>query len=250
MIPMSSRACSPCTVALATSVKGNSPVNPTLVTLTIGQSPRSDILPLLLQYLPAEKIAHAGLLDGLNRQQIAHQFGAHDGDKVLVSRLSDGSQVLLASDKVENGLRKRILQLEDRGFETILLLCTGEFGRLYTNRALLLEPDRMIPPLIAAMVGEHDVGIVVPVAGQIQQQAGKWKNLPRPPCFAVASPYLSSDEALLDAGRSLQDRGADVVVLDCFGYHCQHRDMLSRQLAIPILLSGEIVARLAAELLL
>lgn len=224
-------------------------MNPNLVTLTIGQSPRTDILPMLLKHLPEEQIAHAGLLDGLSHQQIEQEFGAQDGDKILVSRLNDGSQVLLASDKVERGLQKRILQLEDRGFATILLLCTGEFGHLYANRAMLLEPDRIVPPLIAAIVGDRLVGVMVPVAGQTVEQASKWKDMSRPPCYAVASPYLASDGALLDAALSLQDQGADVVVLDCIGYHQRHRDLLQKILGIPILLPNVIVAKLAAELL-
>ncbi|UWS32580.1 AroM family protein [Erwinia pyrifoliae] len=82
-------------------------------------------------------------------------------------------------DKVESSLQKRILPLEDRGFETILLLCSGELGSPYPDRALLLEPDPMFPPLIATMAGEHEIRVVLPVAGDIQQQAGEWKNLPR-----------------------------------------------------------------------
>ncbi len=224
-------------------------MNPSLVTLTIGQSPRTDIMPLLLEYLPEEQIAHSGLLDGLTPGQIAEQYAPSDGEKVLVSRLTDGSQVTLAASKVERGLQKRILQLEDEGVSTILLLCTGEFGKLYASEAILLEPDRIIPPLIEAIVDGHQVGIVVPVAEQIQEQANKWKNLTQPPCFAVASPYLASDETLIDAALSLQEQGADVVVLDCIGYHQRHRDFLQKLLGIPVLLSNVLVAKLAAELL-
>ncbi len=165
-------------------------------TLTIGQAPRSDIMPLLSAYLPAERVRHVGLLDGLDIGQIAERYAPQQGDKLLVSRLLDGTQVTLGAARVESGLQEKICELEATGCEVILLLCTGEFGRLQAERVLLLEPDRIIPPLISAIVGTHRVGIVVPVAEQVGQQARKWRQLAAPPSYAVASPYLADDAAL------------------------------------------------------
>ncbi|CAK6495647.1 hypothetical protein PANNVG_02679 [Pantoea sp. Nvir] len=220
-----------------------------LVTLTIGQSPRSDIMPLLAACLPAEQTDHVGLLDGLSEAEIAARFAPDAQDGVLVSRLRNGTQVRLATAKVEQGLQAKIAALEAEGYDTILLLCTGEFGALTAKSALLLEPDRIIPPLVSAIVQDHQVGIVVPVEEQMQQQANKWRNLQRRPCFAVASPYIPDNEKLTDAALSLQEQGADVVVLDCIGYNQTHRDFLQKLLGIPVLLSNVLVAKLAAELI-
>ncbi len=224
-------------------------MNISLVTLTIGQSPRSDILPLLLEHLPADQVAHAGLLDGLTLTEVEQQYAPAPGETVLVSRMLSGEQVRLSGPKVEQGLQRKINALEEQGYDTILLLCTGEFGTLKTQSALLLEPDRIIPPLVKAIVQQHKVGIVVPVEEQIAEQANKWRNLDTPPCFAVASPYLAEQADLVEAGLSLQEQGADVVVLDCIGYHQKHRDFLQKMLGIPVLLSNVLVAKLAAELI-
>lgn len=223
-------------------------MNKSLVTLTIGQSPRSDIMPLLTEHLPQAFTDHTGLLDGLSEAEIATRFGPTEQDKVLVSRLQNGKQVRLAGAKVEQGLQEKIYALEAAGYDTILLLCTGEFGTLKTHSALLLEPDRIIPPLVSAIVQDHQVGIVVPVEEQVREQASKWRNLKRPPCFAVASPYIEDREKLTDAALALQEQGADVVVLDCVGYNQTHRDFLQKLLGIPVLLSNVLVAKLAAEL--
>ncbi|MGK3142763.1 AroM family protein [Pantoea sp. C2G6] len=220
-----------------------------LVTLTIGQSPRSDILPLLRQHLPDAQSDHAGLLDGLSPADIAAQYGPSAGEAILVSRLQSGEQVRLAAPKVEQGLQRKISALEQAGYETILLLCTGEFSTLRTRRALLLEPDRIIPPLIQALVQHQRVGIVVPVEEQIVEQAAKWHALPSPPCFAVASPYQGDEASFAAAARQLSAQGAGLVVLDCIGYRQQHRLWLQQQLTVPVLLSNQLVARLAAELL-
>ncbi|HIE3983850.1 AroM family protein [Serratia nevei] len=218
-------------------------------TLTLGQAPRSDIMPLLSAYLPAARVRHVGLLDGLDAGQIAERYAPQQGDKLLVSRLLDGTQVTLGAARVESGLQQKIRELEAAGCQVILLLCTGEFGRLQAEQALLLEPDRIIPPLISAIVGAHRVGIVVPMAEQVGQQAGKWRQLATPPSYAVASPYLADEAALEQAACALLRQGAEVVVLDCIGYHQRHRAFLQARLSVPVLLSNVLVAKLAAELI-
>ena len=47
----------------------------------------------------------------------------------------------------------------------------------------------------------------------------------------------------------LLERGADVLMLDCLGFHQRHRDLLQKALDVPVLLSNVLVARLASELL-
>jgi AroM protein. len=53
----------------------------------------------------------------------------------------------------------------------------------------------------------------------------------------------------VSAGEKLIEQGADVLVLDCLGFHQHHRDLLQKALDVPVLLSNVLVARLAAELL-
>ncbi len=217
-------------------------------TLTIGQAPRSDIMPLLTAHLPDEPVTHFGLLDGLSREQIEQRYAPQEGDAVLVAVLLDGSQILLSAANAERGLQEKIDQLEAQGCTTILLLCGGEFSQLHASSALLIEPERMIPPLIGAMVGTHRAGIVVPVESQIGWQANKWRKLEKPPCFAVASPYLTDDQALTEAAKRFAEQGAEVVVLDCIGYNHHHVKVLEQHLDVPVLLANVLMVQLAAEL--
>lgn len=221
----------------------------TLVALTLGLAPRSDLLPLLLEHLPENKIAHVGLLDGLTPEEIDQRYAPVAGEKLVMTRIENGEHVILSAAKVEIALQKLILSLEQQGYETILMLCSGEFKTLITESAILLEPYRILPPLVDAITGGHQVGIVVAREEYIGEQAYKWKSLAQTPHFAVASPWQNSDDDLIDAALALQEQGADVVVLDCLGYHQRHRDFLQKLLGIPVLLSNVLIARLAAELL-
>lgn len=222
-------------------------MGPSFATLTIGQAPRSDILPLLSGWLPQDRVSHYGLLDGLSVEQIAARYAPRPGDKVLVSRLLDGSQVRLSAAAVGQGLQQKIDQLEARGCETILLLCTGQFDGLRAQHAFLLEPDRLIPPLLAAMVAGHRLSVVVPVTEQIEQQFSKWRMMSESPLFTVASPYLGDAQEWICAAATLRRQQAEAVMLDCIGYTRAQREFLQDRLGVPVLLSNVLVAKLAAE---
>ena len=221
----------------------------TLATLTLGRGSRSDLLPLLLEHLPEENMTHIGLLDELSTAEIERQYSAIGAEKVVMTRLEDGTHVVLSAAKVEEALQKQIVELERQGYETILMLCSGQYKNLFTDSAILLEPYRILPPLVDAITDGHQVGIVVARQEYIAEQAYKWQKLAQKPHFAVASPWQTSDDELIDAALLLQEQGADVVVLDCLGYHQRHRDFLQKLLGIPVLLSNVLIARLAADLL-
>jgi len=220
-----------------------------LATLTLGIASRGDLHPLLLEYLPEEQIAHFGLLDGLSVADIEQRYDPLAGEKVVIAHIEDGSYVVLSAAKVEHALQELIKELESQGFETILMLCSGEYKNLVTESAVLIEPYRILPPLVDAITGGHQVGIMVAREEYLDEQTYKWRDLASKPHFAVANPWKSDEDDLIDAALWLQEQGADVVLLDCLGYHQRHRDFLQKLMGIPVLLSNVLIARLAADLL-
>nr|WP_235192646.1 AroM family protein [Pantoea sp. IMH] len=221
-----------------------------LATLTLGSDARRDVRPLLLEQLPEDQLYSVALLDGLNEAEIRGAFGAEADEKVVITRTPEGKDMLLSLARVEEAFQEKIVALEAQGFETILLLGGARFSHLKADRATLLEPYRLLPSLVNAITGEHQVGIVIAREENLSEQRSKWRNLVQKPHFAIASPWKSSDDDLVDAALTLQEKGADVLVLDCLGYHQRHRDFLQKLLGIPVLLSNMLLAKLAAELLL
>jgi protein AroM len=220
-----------------------------LGTLTIGQAPRPDVTPILDQYIP-ESLAriHRGLLDGLSRDQIAGAYAAKPGDTVLVTRLSGGSSVELSAQKVHRALQARLDALEEEGCNIVLLLCTGAFEGLHLRRGFLLEPDRIIPPAVAGLTRDRQLGIIVPVASQITSESGKWRALARPPIFAAASPYTDTLDVVAETGVSLARRGAQALLLDCIGFTEAHRGELARVCGLPVILSNALMAKVVGEM--
>jgi protein AroM len=220
----------------------------TLGTLTIGQAPRPDVVPIIDRHVPASvRRVHRGVLDGLSHAEIASHYAAAASEPALVTRLQDGSVVTLSRARTQGGVQHALAALEADGCDVILLLCTGTFDGLACDRAWLVEPDHIIPGMVAGLIEHRQLGIIVPIEGQIESEAGKWRSLARPPIFATASPYTSPPEAVGDAGATLKSRGAEAILLDCIGFTERHRAALAA-LALPVILSNAVVAKAVGEL--
>lgn len=221
----------------------------TLAILTIGVLPFREVLPLLTEHIPEEQITHKTLLGNLPREEVMAHYAIEPGEDDVLTLLSDCSLASISRQKVERDLQAVIEVLDNQGFDVILLMSTAEITGLAARNAILLEPRRIIPPLVASIVDGHQVGVIVPVVEQLATQQRKWQMLENPPLYAIASPIHDSDSTLIAAGRQLVAQGADVLMLDCLGFHQHHRDVLQKALPVPVLLSNVMLARLASELL-
>ena len=105
-------------------------MTPSFLFVTIGQTPRTDLVPEILRYLPqAVKVEELGALDGLGLEGIKEQ-APDPGEDRLVTRLRDGTQVVLRKDWVERRLQELLDGMDPSRYTAIVLLCTGEFPRL------------------------------------------------------------------------------------------------------------------------
>src|SRR5882762_10863605 len=71
-----------------------------LGTLTIGQAPRADVVPIIDRYVSADiRRIHRGVLDGLSPAEIAARYRPEGGEPELVTRLQDGTEIMLSRDR-------------------------------------------------------------------------------------------------------------------------------------------------------
>src|SRR5881628_309209 len=102
--------------------------------VTIGQSPRSDVVPEMAALIgPGIEVREAGALDGLKRSEI-EALAPTGHDEILVTRLQDGSAVFVGEEKIVGLVEQRIAALERGGATLTALLCTGAFPRLRATR--------------------------------------------------------------------------------------------------------------------
>ncbi|EDJ9329175.1 AroM protein [Salmonella enterica] len=220
-----------------------------LAILTIGVVPMSEVLPLLTEYIDEQHITHHSLLGKMSREDVMADYAVEPGDDPLLTLLNDNQIAHVSRQKVERDLQSVVEVLDNQGYDVIILMSTAAIKSMAARNSILLEPLRIIPPLVASIVDGHQVGVIVPVAELLAAQEKKWQVLQMPPVYSLANPVHGSEQQLLDAGQALLDQGADVIMLDCLGFHQRHRDILQQALDVPVLLSNVLIARLASELL-
>ncbi|EEH1260007.1 AroM protein [Salmonella enterica] len=220
-----------------------------LAILTIGVVPMSEVLPLLTEYIDEQHITHHSLLGKMSREDVMADYAVEPGDDPLLTLLNDNQIAHVTRQKVERDLQSVVEVLDNQGYDVIILMSTAAIKSMAARNSILLEPLRIIPPLVASIVDGHQVGVIVPVAELLAAQEKKWQVLQMPPVYSLANPVHGSEQQLIDAGQALLDQGADVIMLDCLGFHQRHRDILQQALDVPVLLSNVLIARLASELL-
>lgn len=224
-------------------------MKPTVAILSIGMVPVDDIKTVLTEHVAEEKITHISLLGNMSCEDVSMEFAPDASEEQHPVLLSNHQLVYVGCDKVSLAMQNLVSLLNKLDYEIILLMNTMPLSRLSTQSAILLEPDRIIPPLVASIVDSHQAGIILPFPELIKSQQNKWHLLEKIPLYEVANPAGSSDEELLNACQRLIERGATVIVLDYLVFMHRHQRLLEQQFDIPILLSNMLVVKLASELL-
>ncbi|UFJ39261.1 AroM family protein [Brevibacillus humidisoli] len=217
---------------------------------TIGQAPRPDAGPILEKHLGGKaELVQVGVLDGMSEAEVNERLAPAKGQYTLTSRLTNGVSVVMAREKIEPILQEKIDGLEKEGCEQILVLCTGVFHNLKTKSAYLIEPDQIITPTVAAMVKGRRFGVIVPLPDQAASLADKWQPHGVEPLYAAASPYEFQRDTLEAAAVSLQQQGAEIILLDCMGYVEEMRQIAGEASGLPVILSNAIMAKIISEML-
>lgn len=214
--------------------------------VTIGQAPRTDMVPELRPLLGSDEVIEHGALDELSDSEIA-ALAPDEGEEVLVSRLRDGSSVELSHARLEPLLREAVLRAEADGVEASLLVCTGSFAD-FPHRKPLLPAERLLVHGTVALVGALRLGVLCPEPAQLPAMVEKWSPHTGEPLVEPANPYAGEAERdVADAAKRLTERGAEIVVLDCMGYSASMRAAAAKAVRTPVILARSLVARLAAE---
>ena len=213
--------------------------------VTIGQSPRDDIVPGFLHGLggPAELI-QAGALDDLDGDRVA-ALAPRPGNEVLVTRMRDGHPVTVGREGLVPLLRAAIGKVERAKPALIVVLCTGTFPELQAG-VPLLEPDRLLRELIHGILPSGRLGVIIPLPGQVARASERWS---RDWLVSVRPALPYGPEAQIDeAARDLRGFEPDLVVLDCLGFTpadgLRARGILHR----PVLVPQTILGRVAADI--
>lgn len=212
--------------------------------VTIGQSPRDDVVPEMEKLLgPDFRVVQAGALDGLTRDRIA-LLAPGAGDDALTTRLRDGDDVIVAKGAIIQRLQDCLDRLEHE-VDAFLILCTGNFPAFPCRRPVL-EPDRILAGAAQGVFDGRHLGVLIPIPEQREGSGRRWSALAGRRTVAVASPYRGPAD-LARAAEELKRAGVSLVVMDCMGYTQAMKTLVRDVVAVPVLLPSSVVARIVAE---
>ena len=218
-----------------------------IAAITIGQSPRPDIMkdiqPLLPDYM---EIIEYGALDDLTFEQIMEQFHPLEDDEILISRMRDGRQAKFTERFVTPYVQKKITQAEKEGSHAIILFCTGVFPDFECN-VLFFEPQLLFHSTIMNLAGNMKIGMLVPDSDQISQSCQLWQSRGVDIVSAYASPYKDPAK-LLEAAEFFKKQDVDFICTDCMGYTIEMKHKIQRISGKPVLIPRTLVVRILCEM--
>lgn len=217
---------------------------PRFAFVTIGQTPRTDLVPEIVRYLPGSvEVDEFGALDGMDGVAIA-QLAPGPGQSRLVTRLRDGAQAIVGKEWVHRRIQELLDSVDPGGYTAVVLLCTGEFPGL-RGPGLFLDAHALVDHGAAALcAGAKRIGLLLPLI----EQAEDFPLRPEPGQELIvshASPYAG--RRFDDAGRELAE--ADVIVMHCMGYTQPQREVIAQVSGRPVLLARRLVAAALSNLL-
>jgi protein AroM len=213
--------------------------------LTIGQSPRVDVIPEIRDVLgPDVEIVEKGALDGLDSEDV-RKFYPDPNDYILVTRMKDGTEVKVALRSIIERMGKCVWDFQE-AVDVIVLLCTGEFPEIESKK-IILRLDRVILHMTQSLLGKGRLGVVVPSPDQTELKK-KWERTRLEVVTEAVSPYTGTDEELREKAHRIKTADVDLVVLDCIGFSKRTKSIFREITGKPVLLPRTVIARIAREM--
>lgn len=215
-----------------------------VASLTVGQTPRDDVLPDMLAQLPMVlDVQEFGALDGLGEQDIA-DLAPRAGEGSLVTRLRDGRDVVVSRQRVAERMESICRAINPRHFDLLIVLTTGLF-REFESACPTVNAQRAMDSALGAMCAAgQTVGVVYPLRRQVEENAG------------YSMPGLSLRFSHADSGvpaelqRAADElAGCDMLVLNSMGFVEADRTVIARHSGRPVILARRVVAGAIALLL-
>lgn len=218
----------------------------TIGLITIGQSPRTDVTEDIGAFFSEEvTVLEAGALDHITEAEL-QDMRPEGNETALVSRMRDGRQVIFAEKHILRLLQQCVTELQDKGADAILFLCTGRFPSFEADIPLIFPYD-ILRALFPVLGGKRSLTVLVPDKLQVEEAEKDWGNYAEKVQAIAVSPY-SSMETLLETLSNHEIEG-DMIIMDCIGYSCEMKEAVAKLSGKPVLLPRTLAARVAIEML-
>jgi len=213
--------------------------------LTIGQSPRPDLVSPLIHCLPdGYQVLQAGALDGLAVKSLP---ATTTGTYPLQTRLHDGTLVMVEETYLVPKLQQALNFLEEQGVLATLLLCAGTFAELRGTRPLF-KPFTLGSGILRTR-GLHAIGLIAPIKEQEIPIRLRWQSAGFQPTVWTAELTQQDKQFVHQLQRQIDSNKLECIVLDYVGHSVRVVRQLQETTVIPVIDLGQLaIATLATTL--
>ena len=213
--------------------------------LTIGQSPRDDLIPGFMEILgEGYEIVEAGALDDATLDEV-NAIPLIKEDYILVSRMRDGTEIKITKKYILPMLQKKLEEIEAQGVRLTVVMCTGKFPQ-FKSKGLVVTPMEILKGVMKGCLKEGRLGVVYPTVEQVEKGYGDWGRPGVEVYGDTVSPYEEGEvEALAER---LVEQNLDVILLNCFGFPSSVKRVIADRTGVPVIQANAIVARVLKEL--
>lgn len=201
----------------------------TIGALTIGQSPRPDLVAPLEELLPECQILQAGALDGFRPEVLPQTTHAA---YPLLTRMKDGSIVMVDDCFITPKLQVALELLEGQGVVATLLLCAGTFADLQSTRPLF-KPFEIGCAILNAL-RLNSIGLIVPAAEQESPTRLRWERSGYQTTVWTADLGNQDRVFYRQLSDQMEANGLDCLILDYVGHPEEQVTQLQRSVDLPV----------------
>ena len=214
--------------------------------LTLGQAPRSDVIPSFMDIL-GEQLTYgeAGALDNLDEKQIRELYPS-ETETTIETRLSSGSKILVSRERLLPLLMEKATDLQ-QSCRHVILLCSGSFPTIKATINNLVEPITLIRGVVRILAEGKTLGIVGPES-DLEEAPAQWADYAARVVCSAASPY-GVLEQIGQAAKDAATKGADIILLDDMGFTEEHRTYARKHSNISVICATTLTAKILSELI-
>ncbi len=221
----------------ATVFAKDRPALPRVLFLTVGRTPRIDLLPEILEILDMDlDVVERGVLDDLSADEIDGMLAA-PGEEALCTFLSKNIRVVLSKAAVRRKLERILDDICPYDCDLVVLLTTGLLRDFQSPRPMVNAQRSVEAAIMSLSSHDQTIGLIHPLERQVAEM-----DIPMLSRFDVTASFAREGDRDQLARAVMEVSGSDVIVLHSVSYTEADRELVARASRKPVLLTRRIIA--------
>lgn len=205
--------------------------------LSVGQSPRADIIGDMLENLDVPiEACEIGALDGLSEAEI-DELRVRPGELSIVTRLADGRDIVISKLRIAERMAKIAAAFQPNEFDLVVILSTGLFRDFESTCPTVNAQRAMESAVISLAAHGSAVGLIQPLQQQIEEL-----DIPALAPYKICASFAADGDKKLLASALIDLADAEIIVLNSVAFTEADRQMVAKASGKPVVLARRIVA--------